>query len=245
MAKTNETDSNIPGSTGPVGDGNYEVDQGESVSSIVSDTGLNWKKVWGLPENQALKQSRGDDPDALLPGDMLYIPKCEQKEEDCQTDTKRRFKKLSTTTLFRMAFEDYDGPRAGEDYLIKFNRKIIKEGKLNDEGGLEVIIPCHVKTLVVVLGKEPSEEEFMINLGMLDPVTELTGVQDRLNHLGYRSGSVDNKMGPLTRAAVMRFQDDHSEDEHKLAVDGIPGPYTQAALDTEHQTTTYKKSTAS
>ena len=57
MAKTNETDSNIPGSTGPVGDGNYEVDQGESVSSIVSDTGQKTR----LSNN---------------PGGMILMPYC-------------------------------------------------------------------------------------------------------------------------------------------------------------------------
>lgn len=54
----------------------------------------------------------------------------------------------------------------------------------------------------------------------------LTGVQFRLNALGFASGPVDGIMGPLTRGATMRFQ----RANPPLRVDGIPGPRTQAAL---------------
>ena len=54
----------------------------------------------------------------------------------------------------------------------------------------------------------------------------LTGVQFRLNALGFGSGRVDGIIGPVTRGAVRRFQRYHP----KLKEDGIPGPKTQAAL---------------
>ena len=54
----------------------------------------------------------------------------------------------------------------------------------------------------------------------------LTGVQFRLNHLGFGAGPVDGIMGPLTERAVRAFQRLHPP----LAVDGIPGPRTQAKL---------------
>ncbi len=54
----------------------------------------------------------------------------------------------------------------------------------------------------------------------------LTGVQYRLNALGFGAGPVDGIMGPLTRKAVIAFQRTYPP----LAVDGIPGPRTQAKL---------------
>lgn len=54
----------------------------------------------------------------------------------------------------------------------------------------------------------------------------LTGVQFRLNALGFGAGWVDGKMGPRTRKAVRAFQDAYPP----LRVDGIPGPNTQASL---------------
>lgn len=54
----------------------------------------------------------------------------------------------------------------------------------------------------------------------------LTGVQYRLNALGFGAGPVDGIMGPKTRGAVKAFQKAYPP----LGVDGIPGPRTQARL---------------
>jgi len=54
----------------------------------------------------------------------------------------------------------------------------------------------------------------------------LTGVQFRLNALGFGAGPVDGIIGPLTRRAVRAFQKAYPP----LLVDGIPGPRTQARL---------------
>lgn len=54
----------------------------------------------------------------------------------------------------------------------------------------------------------------------------LTGVQFRLNALGFGAGFVDGVMGPKTRGAIERFQRAYSP----LKADGIPGPKTQAKL---------------
>lgn len=49
--------------------------------------------------------------------------------------------------------------------------------------------------------------------------------QQRMKNWGYYYGSVDGKFGPLTRDAVVRFQQ-----KNGLAVDGIIGQQTAAAL---------------
>jgi hypothetical protein len=54
----------------------------------------------------------------------------------------------------------------------------------------------------------------------------LTGVQFRLNALGFGSGPMDGIMGPRTEQATKRFQ----RSRPPLVVDGIPGPNTQGAL---------------
>ena len=54
-----------------------------------------------------------------------------------------------------------------------------------------------------------------MNLGHVDPVEELEGVQCRLNMVGYESGAVDGKMWPITENAVKRFRKDSD-----LVVDG-------------------------
>jgi hypothetical protein len=51
------------------------------------------------------------------------------------------------------------------------------------------------------------------------------GVQLALATLGYNPGPIDGFYGPLTFAAVTRFQQDRG-----LIVDGIAGPQTRAEL---------------
>ena len=57
---------------------------------------------------------------------------------------------------------------------------------------------------------------------------DVTYLQQRLTALGYKPGTADGIFGSKTLAAVRAFQADH-----KLAVDGIVGPKTWAALAAE------------
>jgi hypothetical protein len=54
----------------------------------------------------------------------------------------------------------------------------------------------------------------------------LTGVQFRLNALGFGAGPVDGIKGPKTDRAIRKFQQTYPP----LRVDGVPGPKTQAKL---------------
>jgi len=78
-----------------------------------------------------------------------------------------------------------------------------------------------------------------LKVGALNPVMELapdeaciSGVQQRLNNLGFDSGAIDGIRGPITTAAVRAFQT-----LFKLKVDGIPGQKeTQPKVQEVHDT---------
>lgn len=55
---------------------------------------------------------------------------------------------------------------------------------------------------------------------------DVSALQQALHQLGYYLGSIDDIFGPLTRAAVCRFQLDRG-----LEADGMVGPKTRTALD--------------
>jgi peptidoglycan hydrolase-like protein with peptidoglycan-binding domain len=55
--------------------------------------------------------------------------------------------------------------------------------------------------------------------------SDVTALQQALTDLGFSPGSIDGKFGPLTAAAVRAFQT-----AHNLAVDGVVGTQTRAAL---------------
>ena len=58
-----------------------------------------------------------------------------------------------------------------------------------------------------------------------DRIDRVKGLQRQLSRLGYEPGPVDGRYGPLTTAAVARFQD-----SHELPADGVVDPATQRAL---------------
>src|SRR5690606_35878279 len=66
----------------------------------------------------------------------------------------------------------------------------------------------------------------MIRYG--DKGDDVRAVQEALTFLGYSPGAIDGIFGPLTNEAVRRFQADQ-----RIAVDGIVGPETIAALNVE------------
>lgn len=66
----------------------------------------------------------------------------------------------------------------------------------------------------------------MIRYG--DRGDDVRAVQEALAFLGYSPGPIDGIFGPMTNEAVRRFQSDQ-----RIAVDGIVGPETIAALNIE------------
>ena len=53
---------------------------------------------------------------------------------------------------------------------------------------------------------EKTDEEYSLQLGHLDPIEELTGVQARLKGLGYYRGAVDGAASPELTEAIKKFQ---------------------------------------
>ena len=66
-------------------------------------------------------------------------------------------------------------------------------------------------------------------LAGLDPIDEVSGVQGRLYNLGFRPGPHDGILGPLTEAAIKKFQQ-----QVGAKVDGIAGPETSDHLENEY-----------
>lgn len=75
----------------------------------------------------------------------------------------------------------------------------------------------------MLLGAAPSTAVVMLKRGSSGPA--VTAVQQRLQAAGFSPGAIDGKFGPGTESAVKMFQRSKG-----LAVDGIVGPKTAAAL---------------
>jgi N-acetylmuramoyl-L-alanine amidase len=211
----------------------HNVEQGECLSSIAKQFGFaDWHAIYDDGLNSAFRKLR-PDPNVLFPGDVLYIPDKKVKNESCQTTLVHVFQLIKKETRLRMIVKDIDGTLlAGKKYKLTVAGQV-HEDVLPDTALLDQPIPPDALDGELKVWVEEAYPDFAdtwtLKLGHLDPVEDLTGVQARLNNLGYDCGPVDGVNGPRTKAAVRAFQKNQG-----LDVDGIPGPNTQAALQGEH-----------
>ena len=180
----------------------YKVKQGDCLSSIASRHGLFWDKVWNHPKNAKLKEQR-KDPNILYPGDVVFVPDKEKKEESGATEQKHRFRKKGVPEQLRLQLMVGDQPLANERYVLNINGRLM-EGATDQDGKLEQFIPPNAKQVLLWIGD--MAEEYALDLGHLDPVTEVKGLQARLKNLGYDCGPVDGILGPKTSATLCQFQ---------------------------------------
>jgi len=196
------------------------IQQGKSISRIAAESGLTVKTIWEAPENAELRAKRSS-PHILQPGDRLVVPAKELREESVSTESRHRFRRKGVPIRFRLALVDEDGPRSDLKYLLEVDGKLI-EGKTDGEGLLEHLLPPTARRGTLTID---GEEKIPLVFGKMDPVEEISGVQARLNNLGYGCGEQDDVMGPQTEAALKAFQK-----EQELEVTGKPDDATRAKL---------------
>jgi hypothetical protein len=166
----------------------YKVKQGDCISSISARHGLFWEKVWNHPKNAKLKEKR-KDPNVLYPGDVVFIPEKEKKEESGATEQRHRFKKKGTPAKLKIRLLRKDQPRANLPYRLKIDGEWRSEGETDGDGFVEASIPPCAKTAEIHLETPgQSVEVYTFNLGGLDPIDTDDGIRERLSCLGFRVG---------------------------------------------------------
>lgn len=182
----------------------YIVNQGDCISSIAFKYGLFPDTIWNDSKNSKLKQDR-KDPNVLMPGDEVYIREKEEKEESCESEKKHRFKRKGVPERLRLQFMDEEGKgRANEAYVLDIDGEL-SDSKTDKDGKVEIWIPPNANKGKITF--RDSGEEYELQLGELDPVTEVTGVQARLGNLGFYEGEVDGKMSEELENAIRDFQE--------------------------------------
>lgn len=181
----------------------HRVKTGESLPLIAQRYGFNlWETIYNAPENAELKEKR-PNPYVLYAGDEVIIPDKEIGEESVPTDQRHKFKVLGKRSIFRLVLRDDDGdPIADEPWVLHIREFYDQNGTTATNGLIEAKVPDNAtKGILETLG-----DEFILQFGQLNPVTRITGIQQRLNNLGYAAGAVDGDVGKKTRKALLAFQ---------------------------------------
>lgn len=217
----------------------HRVQQGECINSIASDYGFFPDTVWKAPDNEALRKER-KDPNALLPGDVVVVPDKRVRNEERATGARHTFKRKGVPAAFRLQIFVHGKKLANEKWTAKVDGTP-HEGKTDGEGVLKIPIPPKARQIEIEIGGE----KHVFDLGHVDPITEITGIQNRLTNLGYGKVEPTGELDDATIAALLKFQrdvgfeetgriDDRTRDEllelHDRVGDG-PGKSASAAED--------------
>ena len=208
----------------------HTVAQGETLTRIARQYKFSSAMaLYNHPANAEFRQLRSN-PDLIYPGDKIVIPDIEPKVISIATGKQHVFCLPRESEMFRVKIQNRRG-RAWQGKKVVLNLAGQQlETSIGADGLIELELPNGDEsegTLDVFMDATSDQptHRFELQLGHLDPVETLSGVQARCNLLGFDCGVADGVMGAKTRAGVKAFQAANG-----LDADGIPGPKTQAKL---------------
>jgi len=181
----------------------HSAGSGECLSSISRHFGFaSWRTVYDDSHNAELRKLR-PNPNALVKGDVVFVPDPDPRVEESATNRRATYRTIALPTRLRIRFEG----RSVNDYELRVAGKIIK-GRVGPGGMIDEPIPAEATAAELVMRPThlPGQEDrWTIELGMLDAISELTGVQARLDNLGFHC-PVDGQESDETTRAIAAYQ---------------------------------------
>ncbi len=180
----------------------HTIQEGDSIIGLADEHGLFAQTIWDDGANAELKKKR-QDMNVLMPGDVVVIPDKQPKDVTKPDKKRHKFKRKGIPAVFRIQVFDVEEPRANQDYTLDVDGTLLR-GKTDGNGMLQEFVPPNARQGKLVVG--PDHWELLIQFGHLDPHNETSGVQKRLNNMGYDCGEPDGELNPQTRQALSQFQ---------------------------------------
>ncbi len=204
------------------------VAEGECIASIAFDKGFLPNTLWEHPQNAALKQERKFGT-VLKAGDSVFIPDKQIKEVTGGTEAEHLFVRKGIPESLRIQLlDEEDKPRAGLTYIVTIEGNL-RRGKTDGDGFVTIFIPPNAMRGHLIVEENGHEEEYDLQLGYLEPVTEIKGVQSRLTNLGYPCGNESGNLDELTKRSILAFQE-----ANNLSATGELNPETLSKLQALH-----------
>lgn len=194
----------------------HTVTPGDTLASLAAQHGFaRGACLYDHPDNAPLRESR-TNPDVLAPGDVVEIPDPTPKQVHLHVDARHRFRVTRPRHSLRLH------PQGPGGASLDGWRYVLVAGETRFEGVLDGPLehPIPLGTTEATLEVLPDDENaaalvWNLEVGQLEPIETVAGVQARLNNLGFSAGAVDADEGPKTAQALRRFQA-----AHDLDVDG-------------------------
>jgi hypothetical protein len=165
----------------------YRVRQGDCIESIAFDHGLLWDTIWFDARNRGLRSARREHS-LLKPGDKVHVPDLRPRHESGCTEQRHRFRRNGVPSKLQLRLLFNGEPRGNIEYSLDIDGRLCS-GVTDADGCLEHSISPSARQASLILTEGNEAEEYEIDLGYLDPDSELTGIQGRLANLGFACAS--------------------------------------------------------
>jgi N-acetylmuramoyl-L-alanine amidase len=205
----------------------YTVKSGDCINSIAFENGLFWQTVWNDPNNQNLRGQR-KNPNILLAGDLVFVPDLRPRIELRPTDNRHTFVRKGVPAKIRLCLMANKQPRANVPYTLTIDGQTFN-GTTGPDGKIAHSIAPNAKSGKVILTHNGVTQVRDLNLGYIDPITEPSGVQQRLVNLGYECDIGDDLTSPKMQNVLQAFQADR-----KLPVTGELDDATRMQIQQAH-----------
>jgi hypothetical protein len=206
----------------------HVVCEGECVLAIARAAGAPWRKLWDHEANARLRE-QGRTPTQVEPGDEVFVPEVERREESGPTEARHRFVTNLPRALLRLRLLQRGEPRANLAYRLQV-AGFLREGVTDADGRLEEVVRADVREAVLTLAPgTPDEERVPLLLGGMGPLVTTRGVKARLQNLGLFPHPLDGSEGDGLESAVRAFQE-----QEGLRVTGRVDEATRDALRTRY-----------
>lgn len=205
----------------------HKVAQGECMASIAQKYKfIDYHEIYDHPKNAQLKNKR-PNPNILAEGDAVFIPDKQDKKAGANTTQMNTYSLKGTGLKYKTIIRDGKGkPIANAAYVLTLPNQTMT-GTTGGDGLLEKEIPLDAETGELTLTE--MNITWKLHFGHLDPIDTITGVQARLNSLGYKINSVSGSLDDSTKTALSAFQKDNG-----LTVSGSIDSTTRSKLEEMH-----------
>jgi hypothetical protein len=186
----------------------YTVQAGDYMDTIAKRYGFDdYRTIYDDPNNDALKTLR-PNPRILLPGDKVFIPDKDPADHPAETDKLHKFVVKTPSIKLTLYVRRNGKPFANHKYTLKVGTKSIS-GQTGPDGLIQQDVPIGEALGELTFPGTPAYRR-KLNLGFLHPITVTSGVQMRLNNLGFGCGPATGRPGNTYTSALQSFQKAHS-----------------------------------
>ncbi len=207
----------------------------------VHENGFFWKTLWNLSKNAALKATR-KNPNVLMTGDLVHIPDLTVRQEPGATEMRHKFVLKGVPEKLNIQLLDYKhNPRPNLDYVLVIEGRS-RRGQTDADGKITESIPPNAKTGKLTyaaptamdgtgkpLPGKPKTLVMILQLGSLNPISEVSGLKARLANLGLYNGPIDENLDAAATQAISSFQA-----RQGMSVTGVADDATRQKLQAIH-----------